>query len=311
MAKCSNCGNLVEDGAAKCNICGDEIDVNNLSAPAINHAVASKILSIGTSLIGTAFIFIVLFVLFVPLPYPLGGNIALIIYSSLVSGTRLGGECSKDENDRLNAYLESGNQCLMTHETYRQLYEPTFTWAMANSRHSKSKKCLIEHVIGSGPPHVLKKLLESGADPNECPGSVDVVYAQLLHLPGNNRYIDFAMILREAKYYPKNPQNLLIEEAKQGSVIGVNRAVQLFSLYQSINEPDSDGKTPLYHAILVEPTSGSWATVKELIKLGADPIYSSSNSESPLSKAKRLYSGSRYQSKFESEFGQWLQVANK
>lgn len=309
MTNCPKCNQVLEDAAEKCGECGAELEADRPSSSAFGGTATSNLWAAGKLLVGTVIILFVIFVLLAPLPYPLGGSIGAIIIASLFPKDN---ECLTDERSRLEAYLLTGTACVVADKKTRslQLTLPVITWADANSRHSKTNYCLIEHAILNGSAAAFKTLLQNGADPNVCPGSVDAVYEHILYRRNHDSYVDFAMILKEANYYPKKPERFLFGAAKQSSVLGVRRAVRLFGLLQSIDGPDSDGKTPLYHAILAEPTSNSWATVRELIKLGANIDKSSSGGESPLSKARRLYSGTRYQLKFERELAVWRELEN-
>lgn len=306
MATCLKCGESLENGSAICNSCGT-VSLNTSAANAVTENEGEK--KHGKRPLGCTTLLVIALVLLIPLfaielPYPLGGSIGRLIFvggfKSLVSGTPLGvkfnGECPASEKAQLEEFLRSGEECVKQFSGYRQAVFPAMTREFANSRHPKSGKCLLQFAIVNANPRAVKHLLDSGADPSKC-DSVDTLFEQFLHRSSNGGYHDIVYALHNANLRPTDANKFLFDAAKQGSRAGVLYAVK--RLNQAVDAVDPEGRTPLYHAILSNPTSGSWGTVTELISLGADPNLAARQGESPLQKGRRIYKGTKWQPVFE------------
>lgn len=308
MAMCLKCGRPLEHDSAKCVFCeAGSTNAMVANAPTENDGDKKQ----GKKRLGCGTFAVIAFVLVIPLfaielPYPLGGSIGGLIFvggfRSLVSGTPLGvklyGECPATEKAQLELFLSSGQECLMQFSGYKQSVFPAMTREIANSRHPKTGKCIVEFVILAGGSGALRHLLKSGADPNVCPGSADELFYQILHRSRNRGYQDMFYALHDAKIRPADARKFLFDAAKLGSEAGIDFAVN--HLRQPVDAVDSDGITPLYHAIIANPTLGTWAVVGQLIYLGADPNSATKHGESPLQKGRRLYEGTKWQPVFEN-----------
>lgn len=314
MASCSKCGAILEEHASTCPACGEPI-ATKIDEPLHDQSpVKSELLSIAKLLGVVAVIFVVGIVVLANM-----GLVGMYVIGTMISGTPVEkwmqreSECLPDEARRLEVYLISGSPCLayIEHPRSRELRIPVITWAIANSRHLKSNECLVEYTITNGSPIALKTLLENGADPGECPGSIDALYSRALRRTWSQPSIHFFQVLHDSNHRPTDPKKFLFEAAAQGNAIAVNYAIERLDLRKSINAPNEQGQTALDYAVVVKPTAGNWSAIRELLKSGADPTRVGPDGESTLAKAKRLYSGNRNQFMYEKEFEYWLRGPGK
>ena len=216
--------------------------------------------------------------------------------------------CERDETARLEAYIRTGATCKLSSGAS---YVPHILPSVVNDRLPKSKKCPVELAITVGTLEVVTVLKKRGVDPMKCPGSVDELFTLLLFRSRGRghgyfalhdaNYLDFAYALHDANLRPSDTEKFLFDAAKVGSKDGVHYAVK--RLGQPIDAIDSDGHTALYHALLPDPTLGSWETVMALMQSGANPNRAGMGTETPLAKGKRLYGGTKWQVVFENQVG--------
>lgn len=210
--------------------------------------------------------------------------------------------CSKDQRANLLKFVRTGLPCL---DQFNEKTAPAITNAIANGRVAEEIEnlCLIEYAIQKGSPISLKVLLENGADPGKCPGSTNALFDQIfsrLRIE-ENRFdqpaLKFATVLREANYLPTSAIKLLFDAAKQGSPSGVYLAHIILGVPSNVT--DSNGLSPLHHAIFATPTQESWKTMIRLLEYGAELTFASPGNETPLQKGRRLYAGTEWEKMFE------------